>query len=77
MRYVQTGLLIVFLLAVLIFAAQNTAATPVNFFRWSSRPPLALLVVGVYLLGMVSGWTVLGFVRRSIRGASSRPRDPS
>ncbi len=75
MRYLQIGILVLFLLALLIFAAQNTASTQIVFIGWKIEMPLALLVVIIYALGMVSGWSVVGFLRRSIRTVSSHPRD--
>jgi lipopolysaccharide assembly protein A len=66
MRYVQGFLLLIFLGAVAIFALQNREPVELQFLSWSLRAPLALEVVAVYLLGMVSGWTVVAFVRRSI-----------
>jgi len=66
MRYVQGFLLLIFLGAVAIFALQNRDPVELQFLNWSLRAPLAMEVVAVYLLGMVSGWTVVAFVRRSI-----------
>ncbi len=74
MRYLQSALLILFLLAILIFAAQNTESTSIRFVKWEAKLPLAILVILIYLFGMLSGWTVVGFVRRSIRSASAHPR---
>ena len=69
MRYVQVTLLLIFLGAVGIFALQNREPVELQFLNASVRAPLALVVVAVYLLGMVSGWTVVSFVRQSIRRA--------
>jgi hypothetical protein len=35
---------------------------------------MSLLIAAVYVLGMVSGWTVVGFLRRSWWGALERPQ---
>jgi hypothetical protein len=43
--------------------------------RLSARAPLALVVVIVYLLGTVTGGSLLALLTRSIRGARSRPPD--
>jgi uncharacterized integral membrane protein len=75
MRYLQISLLVLFLLALLIFSVQNRAAVPIHFLNWSADVPLALLALLVYVLGMLSGWTVLGFVRRSLRSVSSHPHN--
>jgi lipopolysaccharide assembly protein A len=74
MRYVLATLLIVLLLAVGIFAVQNTQQVTVGFLHWSVSTPLALLIILVYLMGMSSGGTVFSFVRRSIQRVGEPPR---
>ena len=74
MRFVLAALLLTFLAALGIFALQNPGVVTVRFLKWSSSPPLALLAVGIYLLGMLSGWNVVAFLRRSIRGVSAVDR---
>jgi putative membrane protein len=71
MRMFLGVILLVFLGAVGVFALQNTQAITVQFITWSVTAPLAFLAVVIYLLGMLSGSSVVGFVRRSIRGVSS------
>jgi uncharacterized integral membrane protein len=67
MRYVQAAILIVFLAAVGVFAIQNTQTVTVRFLNASLTCPLALLTIVTYLLGMLTGWTVIAFLRESIR----------
>ncbi len=67
MRYVQAAILIAFLGVVAVFALQNTQAVTVRFLNGVLVCPLALLVVAVYLLGMLTGWTVISFVRHSLK----------
>jgi lipopolysaccharide assembly protein A len=76
MRFIQGVLLIVFLGAVAIFAFQNNQLITVSFLQWRTPYPVsvALLSLAAYLLGMLSGWTVVAFVRRSIRKVTE-PRD--
>lgn len=74
MRFLQATVLIVFLASVAAFALQNNALTPVRFLAWGVSAPLSLLIVGVYVLGMISGGAVFGFVRRSLRRVSDAPR---
>jgi len=75
MRFVQAVAFLAFLLAIGIFAAQNTDVITVNFLTWKLAQPVALVTVAVYLLGMLSGWTVVAFIRRSLRGVTQRPGD--
>jgi putative membrane protein len=74
MRWVQGLLLLGFLSAVGAFALQNREPVAVDFFAWSLSAPLAILIVSVYFLGMLSGWTVVSFVRRSLQRVSEAPR---
>ncbi len=74
MRFLQALILIVFLAAIAVFALQNNVVTTINYPGGSRSLPLPLLIVGVYLLGMVSGGAVVGFIRRSIRNVSEQPR---
>ena len=67
MRLIQAVLFLAFLLLIGVFAAQNTGVVTVNFLAWNLQQPIALLTVAVYVLGMLSGWAVLAFMRRSLR----------
>jgi uncharacterized integral membrane protein len=66
---------LVFLGAVGIFAVQNTIDITIWFLNWSATAPLALVIVAVYLLGMLTGWTVVAFVTRSIRRVTTPRQD--
>jgi len=74
MRFLQATILIVFLASVAVFALQNNGLTRLRFMAWEASAPLSLLVVGVYVLGMISGGAVFGFIRRSIRSVSEHPQ---
>ncbi len=75
MRFVQAVLLLAFLGVVGLFAVQNTEAITVSFWNWRTTGPVALLAIVAYLLGMLSGWTVVSFFTRSLRGVSERRTD--
>lgn len=59
-------ILVLFLGVVTVFAIQNQDEISIRYLDRSILVPLSLLVGAVYLLGMVSGWTVVGIVRRSL-----------
>jgi len=67
MRFFQLSLLLAFLAAVAAFALQNNAPIAVRFLAWEISAPVSLLIVGIYVLGMISGGAVFGFIRRSLR----------
>jgi uncharacterized integral membrane protein len=73
MRFLQAVVFLAFLLMIAVFAAQNTGVVTVNFLSWNLQQPVALLAVAVYVVGMLSGWTVLAFMRRSLRQVSQHP----
>ena len=72
MRYMQALVFLAFLVAIGVFAAQNTGVITVNFLNWNLSQPVALLTLAVYVLGMLSGWTVLAFVKGSFREVTQR-----
>jgi lipopolysaccharide assembly protein A len=73
MRYMQVALFLALLVATAVFAVQNTRIITVNFLTWNLSQPVALLAVAIYFLGMLSGWTVVAFMRGSLRQVASRP----
>src|SRR5215831_9587820 len=72
MRWLHTTVIGVFVAAVVIFAVQNLHLVTMSFLGFSARVPLALLAVGIYLLGAVTGGSLLALLRQSIEGAKRR-----
>jgi uncharacterized integral membrane protein len=75
MRYIYGFVLLMFLAAVGIFAVQNMQTVTVSFLGYKAEAPFALLAVGIYLLGMLTGWTVVGFVRSTLHRVRAEPRN--
>ncbi len=73
MRFLQSLLFLIVLAAILIFAVQNNETQTLWFLKWRLDAPTALVTVASYLLGMLSGWTVVGFLRRSFRSVTEDP----
>ncbi len=69
MRIFYLVLLILLAGVTAIFAVQNLQAITVSFLSWSVTLPIALVVIGVYALGMASGGSVLAFLRWTVRRA--------
>ncbi|MBE0489686.1 MAG: DUF1049 domain-containing protein [Halomonas sp.] len=55
---------------VLILFVQNIAMVEVRFLTWSLSLPMALLLMAIYLLGMISGKSLMSLIRRLRRGRS-------
>jgi putative membrane protein len=64
MRYVATGLLSILSLVVLTFAIQNREPVDVAFLMWSISLRKIFLILGTYVLGMLSGWGVVEIAKR-------------
>jgi uncharacterized integral membrane protein len=73
MRYIYGFVLLIFLAAVGIFAVQNMQVYTVGFLGYKLEAPFALLAVGFYLLGMLTGWTVIGFIRSTLHRVRAEP----
>jgi uncharacterized integral membrane protein len=73
MRFLYFLFLVIFVAIVAIFAYQNNDNVGIRFFDQGVSLPLSLLVGVVYVLGMLSGWSVVGMLRRSLRRITSRP----
>jgi len=79
MRWVYLVLLVVIVTMIVVFFAQNRENQTLQFFNQSITAPLYLFFVAVYLLGMWTGGTVVGFVKRAYQQAmeqkqTSQPR---
>jgi uncharacterized integral membrane protein len=73
MRVIQGVIFLAFLGVVVLFGVQNTEVITVRFWTWTITGPIAVLALAAYFIGMLSGWTVVAFVRRSLRRVSERP----
>jgi uncharacterized membrane protein YciS (DUF1049 family) len=75
MRFFCFLILLIVVAAVVVFAVQNNEGVTIQYLDRSVSCPMSLLIAVVYLLGMVSGWTVVGFLKRSFRRVTERPKD--
>ena len=72
MRWVYLVLLLVVVTIVVVFIAQNRENQTVTFFNQRITAPLSIFFVAVYFLGMWSGGTVVGFLKRTYKHATGR-----
>lgn len=64
MHYITTALAVIALAAIVIFSLQNLEAVEVDFLFWSVNISKVLVIVGTYVLGMVTGWGLVEVVKR-------------
>jgi uncharacterized integral membrane protein len=72
MRLFYFVLLVLFVGALAWFAVQNREDVAIKFLNWGGSYPLPLLLGAAYVLGMFSGWTVVGMLRRSLSRVTER-----
>ncbi len=66
MRYVRISISILLLVAITVFAVQNIKSVEVSFLAWSVNAPQVFVILGTYLLGMVTGWGLVELVKRTL-----------
>jgi lipopolysaccharide assembly protein A len=74
MRLLCFLFLVAFVGAVVAFAMQNQQEITLTFFKWNMTLSVAIVAGGAFLLGMLSGWSVVGMLRRSLRRVTEPER---
>ena len=69
MRWIYLGIIIVFAVAIVIFALQNFEIVTMSLLGFNARVPLALGVAIAYLLGAATGGSLFALLRRSYQGS--------
>jgi uncharacterized integral membrane protein len=69
MRWIYLGIIIVFAVAIVIFALQNFEIVTMSLLGFNARVPLALAVAIAYLLGAATGGSLFALLRRSYQGS--------
>jgi uncharacterized integral membrane protein len=72
MRWVYLVLLLVIVTIVVVFIAENRDNGTVLFFNQRFTAPMYIYFIVVYFLGMWTGGTVVGFVKRAYQRATAR-----
>jgi len=69
MKFLYIALIVVLTAVVLLFKVQNLQTATVSLFSASITLPVSILVIGVYILGMLTGGSLYALLRTWIRGA--------
>lgn len=81
MRVVQSILLFIVSMSLVTFVLQNTDTVTIKFLGWHPSAPLAVVCLGLYLLGMLTGGPVSNFLRSCLGrvrpGPGSEPLPPA
>jgi uncharacterized integral membrane protein len=66
LRYLYVGLIVVFTAFVALFTIQNLPTVTISLLFSSMTLPLSVLVIVIYILGMLTGGSVLALLRTGI-----------
>jgi uncharacterized integral membrane protein len=76
MRFLCFLFLMAFAGAAVAFALQNQHDVTVTFLNWQVAQPVALVIAASFALGMFSGWSIVGMLRRSVYRTSEWLEEP-
>jgi hypothetical protein len=65
MRFLCFLFLVAFAGAVGLFAYENQQPITLKFYDWSVTATVAVVIAAAFALGMLSGWSIVGMLRRS------------
>lgn len=55
---------VIAILTIVIFALQNLQVVEVDFLFWSMKLSKFLIIIGAYLMGILTGWGIVVMVKR-------------
>ena len=67
MNYLTTILAAIAIVLIAIFSIQNLEGVEVSFLFWSTTISKCLIIIGTYLLGMISGWGLVELFKKSLQ----------
>jgi uncharacterized integral membrane protein len=69
MRWLHLAIVVLLLASAVIFGAQNLQVVDVSFLGMRIHTRLALLIAGTYVLGAITGGSLLALLRHSFQQA--------
>ena len=73
MKWFHTAVVAVLAIIVLAFAVQNFQSTTISLFHWNITAPLAVIIVIVYVLGMLTGGSMMSLFRWAVSKSTTSP----
>ncbi len=72
MRWAYLIVIVLFVVAIAVFALQNLGMATMSFLGFSIHAPLAVLAAVVYLLGAATGGSLFALLRKSVQETRAR-----
>ena len=73
-RYAYMFLIALAVIILLVFKVQNLTMVTVSFLGANFTMPVSFMILGVYILGMLTGGSVYGLLRSWTKGALQKPQ---
>ena len=72
MRFIWFVIFLILVAIIGVFAYENSERVPINYLDQnltvqSIHLPMSAMIGGIYVLGMLTGWTVVGFLKRTVQ----------
>ena len=72
MRFIWFLIFLIFVAIIGVFAFENSDPVAINYLDQSLSVqsihlPMSVLIGGIYVLGMLTGWTVVGFLKQTVQ----------
>ena len=67
MQHFRSALAITLLVFMGVLAIQNLGAVDVSFLIWSASMPKIVVILGTYILGMLTGWGMIDLMKKLFR----------
>lgn len=74
MRYVYMVLIALAVVILMVFKVQNLTVVTVSFLGADFSMSMSFLILGVYILGMLTGSSVYGLLRTWTKAALQKPQ---
>ncbi|MBI5660627.1 MAG: DUF1049 domain-containing protein [Ignavibacterium album] len=74
MRYIYLTLIVIITIAVLLFKFQNLESVTISFLSMSITLPTSFLVFIVYILGMLTGGSVVAFIKTLVKKSKAEDK---
>ena len=80
MRYLWFLIFLIFVAIIGVFAFENSDPVAINYLDQSLSVqsihlPMSVLIGGIYVLGMLTGWTVVGFLKQTVQHVTERQKE--
>ena len=72
MRFIWFLIFLIFVAIIGVFVFENSDPVAINYLDQSLSVqsihlPMSVLIGGIYVLGMLTGWTVVGFLKQTVQ----------